>query len=107
MSDGQAWFGMLARGYIRKHFLMNEEESARARQAIVDIAHRLGVQLEAIHVEEIETSPEAFHDLLAAVMRDEQKMIIAPDAHHFEVAGEPVSVIQRLESNGIKIVVGQ
>ncbi len=68
---------------------------------------RHGVRLAAIHVEEIETSPEAFHDLLAAVMRDEQRMIIAPDIHHFEVAGEPAAVVERLESNGIKIVVGQ
>jgi hypothetical protein len=98
---------MQAHGYIRKHFLMNEVELARARQDIVDTARRLGVHLAAIHVEEIETSPEAFHDLLAAVMQDEQKMIIAPEIHHFEVAGEAASVIERLESNGIKIVLGQ
>ncbi|WP_020389944.1 hypothetical protein [Kribbella catacumbae] len=98
---------MQARGYIRKHFLMNEAELARARKAIVDTARQLGVQLTAIHVEEIETSPEALHDLLAAVMKDEQKMIIAPGTHHFEVAGEPASVIKRLEGNGITVVVVQ
>lgn len=96
-----------AYGYIRKHFLMTEVELARARHLIVDTARRHDVRLASIHVEEIETSPEAFHDLLAAVMRDEQRMIIAPDIHHFEVAGEPISVIKRLESNGIEIVVGQ
>ena len=97
---------MQAHGYIRKHFLMNEAELAKARQAIVETARRHAVQLAAIHIEEIETTPEAFHDLLAAVMQDEQRMIIAPDIHHFEVAGEPVSVVRRLESNGITIVVG-
>lgn len=86
---------------------MNETELARARQTIVEAAARHGVQLAAIHVEEIETAPEAFHDLLAAVMQDEHRMIIAPDIHHFEVAGEPVSVTTRLESNGITIVVAQ
>ncbi len=96
-----------AYGYLRKHFLMTEAELARARHIIVETAQRHGVRLAAIHVEEIETSPEAFHDLLAAVMRDEQRMIIAPDIHHFEVAGEPAAVVERLESNGIKIVVGQ
>ena len=95
-----------AYGYIRKHFLMAEVELARARHLIVDTARRHGVRLVAIHVEEIETSPEAFHDLLAAVMRDEQRMIIAPDIDHFEVAGEPMAVVERLESNGITIVVG-
>ncbi len=98
---------MQAHGYIRKHFLMNEAELAKARQSIVEAAQRRGVQLAAIHIEEIETSPEAFHDLLAAVMQDEERMIIAPDMHHFGVAGEPASVTQRLESNGITVVVGQ
>lgn len=93
-------------GYIRKHFLMTEVELARARHLIVDTARRHGVRLAALHVEEIETSPEAFHDLLAAAMRDEQRTIIVPDIHHFEVVGEPMSVIARLESNGIKIIVG-
>jgi len=60
----------------------------------------------AIHVEEIETSPEAFHDLLAVVMQEAQRMIITPDVQHLEVAGDPSSVKQRLESNGITIVVG-
>ncbi|GAB3922118.1 hypothetical protein GCM10029976_010130 [Kribbella albertanoniae] len=93
-----------ARGYIRKTFLMSEIDLARARRMIVDTAQREGVELAAIHVEEIETSPEAFHDLLAVVMRDQRRMIIAPDVQHFEVAGEPASVRQRLESNGITIV---
>ena len=99
--------GMQAHGYIRMHFLMNETELASARRVIVETAQRHGVQLAAIHVEEIETSPEAFHDLLAAVMQHEQRMIIAPDIQHFEVAGDPVSVVRRLESNGITIVAGQ
>jgi hypothetical protein len=94
-----------AYGYLRKHFLMSEAELANARRLIVITAQRLGVELTAIHVEEIETSPEAFHDLLAAVMRSEKRMIVAPDIHHFEVAGEATTVVERLESNGIKIVV--
>ncbi|NIK58239.1 hypothetical protein [Kribbella shirazensis] len=95
-----------AYGYLRKHFLMSDAELARARHLIVDSARRLSVQLIAIHVEDIETAPEAFHDLLAAVMRNEQRMIIAPDIHHFEVAGDASAVVERLESNGIKIVLG-
>ena len=97
---------MRAYGYIRKHFLMNDSELASARQLVVDAAQGRGVQLVAIHVEEIETSPEAFHDLLAVVMQETQRMIITPDVHHLEVAGDPSSVKQRLESNGITIVVG-
>lgn len=96
---------MRAYGYVRKHFLMSEAELAKARRLIVSTAERLGVELTAIHVEEVETSPEAFHDLLAAVMRDEQRMIVAPDVHHFEVVGEASAVVERLESNGIEIVV--
>lgn len=92
-------------GYIRKHFLMTEAELATARKLIVDAAQARGVHLVAIHVEEIETSPEAFHDLLAVVMQEAQRMIITPDIQHLEVAGEPSSVRQRLESNGITIVV--
>lgn len=94
-----------AYGYIRKHFLMNEAELARARKLVVDAAQSRGVRLVAIHVEEIETSPEAFHDLLAVVMQEAQRMIITPDVQHLEVAGDPSSVKQRLESNGITIVV--
>ena len=97
---------MRAYGYIRKHFLMNDSELASARKLVVDAAQRRGVQLVAIHVEEIETSPEAFHDLLAVVMQEAQRMIITPDVQHLEVAGDPSSVRQRLESNGITIVVG-
>lgn len=93
-----------AYGYVRKHFLMSEPELAKARRGIVDTAERLGVQLIAIHVEEIETSPEAFHDLLAAVMRDDERLIVAPDIHHFEVAGDASAVVERLESNGINVV---
>jgi hypothetical protein len=96
-----------AYGYLRKHFLMSEAELARARHLIVDCARRLNVQLIAIYVEEIETTPEAFHDLLAAVMRNEPRLIIAPDIHHFEVAGDASAVVERLESNGIKIVLGR
>jgi hypothetical protein len=95
-----------AHGYIRKHFLMNETELSNARKLIVEAAQRHGAQLVAIHVEEIETSPEAFHDLLSVVMKAPQRMIITPDIQHLEVAGEPASVRQRLESNGITIVVG-
>lgn len=95
-----------AYGYIRKHFLMNETESANARTLIVEAARTRGAHLVAIHVEEIETSPEAFHDLLAVVMQEAQRMIITPDIHHLEVAGDPSLVRQRLESNGITIVVG-
>lgn len=98
--------GMRAYGYIRKHFLMNEAELANARKLVVEAARSRGVQLVAIHVEEIETSPEAFHDLLAVVMQEAQRMIITPDLQHLEVAGDPSSVRQRLESNGITIVVG-
>jgi hypothetical protein len=94
-------------GYIRKHFLMSETELATARKLIVQAAQSRGVQLVAIHVEEIETSPEAFHDLLAIVMQEAQRMIITPDVRHLEVAGDPSSVKQRLESNGITIVVGE
>lgn len=96
---------MRAYGYIRKHFLMNETELANARNLIVEAARTRGVQLVAIHVEEIETSPEAFHDLLAVVMREARRMIITPDIQHLEVAGDPSSVRQRLESNGITIAV--
>jgi len=96
---------MRAYGYIRKHFLMNETELASARKIIVEAADSRGVQLVAIHVEEIETSPEAFHDLLAVVMQEAQRMIITPDIQHLEVAGNPSSVRQRLEWNGITIVV--
>jgi hypothetical protein len=95
-----------AYGYVRKTFLMDQMELARARRTVVKIAEQQGAELTAIHIEEIETEPEAFHDLLAAVMQNEQRMIIAPDIHHFEVAGEPASVLQRLESNGITIIVG-
>jgi hypothetical protein len=97
---------MRAYGYIRKHFLMNETELANARKLIVEAAETRGVQLAAIHVEEIETSPEAFHDLLAVVMQEAQRMVLTPDIRHLEVAGDPLSVRQRLESNGITIVVG-
>jgi len=83
---------------------MTDAELARARHLIVETARRLGVRLAEIHVEEIETSPNASHDLLTAVMRDEQRMIIIPDIHHVEVAGEPATVVERLESNGIAIV---
>ncbi|HZX08208.1 hypothetical protein [Kribbella sp.] len=96
---------MRAYGYIRKHFLMNETELANARKLIVEAAQTHAVELVAIHVEEIETSPEAFHDLLAVVMQEAQRMIITPDVQHLEVAGDPSSVRQRLESNGITIVV--
>ncbi|MFI6826431.1 hypothetical protein ACIBG5_04980 [Kribbella sp. NPDC050241] len=85
---------------------MNETEFAKARKLIVEAARTRGVELVAIHVEEIETSPEAFHDLLAVVMQDAQRMIITPDIHHLEVAGDPSVVRQRLESNGITIVAG-
>jgi hypothetical protein len=95
-----------AHGYIRKHFLMNTTELANARKLIVEAARSRGVQLVGIHIEEIETSPEAFHDLLAVVMQEAARMIITPDIQHLEVAGEPSSVRQRLESNGITIVVG-
>jgi hypothetical protein len=98
--------GMRAHGYIRKHFLMNETELANARKLIVEAARSRGAQLVAIHVEEIETSPEAFHDLLWVVMQEGRRMIITPDIQHLELAGEPSSVRQRLESNGITIVVG-
>ncbi|TCC25398.1 hypothetical protein [Kribbella speibonae] len=97
---------MRAYGYIRKHFLMNNSELASARKLVVDAAQSRGVQLVAIHIEEIETSPEAFHDLLAVVMQETQRMIITSDVQHLEVAGDPSSVKQRLESNGITIVVG-
>lgn len=93
-----------AYGYVRKTFLMTDGELAGARHLIVDTARRLGVRLAAIHVEEIETSPSAFHNLLTTVMRDEQRMIITPDIHHIEVAGEATAVVERLESNGIAIV---
>jgi hypothetical protein len=102
LGDGDS---VRAYGYVRKHFLMSEAELARARRLIANTAQRLGVQLTAIHIEEVETSPEAFHDLLAAVMRDKQRLILAPDLHHFEVAGDAAAVVERLESNGIKIVV--
>ncbi|MFG1625444.1 hypothetical protein [Kribbella sp. NPDC049227] len=95
-----------AYGYIRKHFLMNEIELANARTLIVEAAQARGAQLVAIHIEEIETSPEAFHDLLAVVMQEAQRMIITPDVQHLEVAGNAMSVRERLESNGITIVVG-
>ncbi|MET9311728.1 hypothetical protein ABZX12_07895 [Kribbella sp. NPDC003505] len=95
---------MRAYGYIRKHFLMNDIELANARRLIVDAARTRGAELVAIHIEEIETSPEAFHDLLAVVMQEVQRMIITPDVQHLEVAGDPSSVRQRLESNGITIV---
>ena len=94
-----------AHGYIRKHFLMNGAELAKARKLIVETARSRGVQLVAIHVEEIETSPEAFHDLLAVVMQESARLIITADIQHLEVAGEPSSVRQRLESNGITILV--
>ncbi|WP_328521149.1 hypothetical protein [Kribbella sp. NBC_00359] len=96
---------MRAHGYIRKHFLMNETELANARKLIIEAAQTRGVQLVAIHVEEIETSPEAFHDLLAVVMQEVQRMIITPDVQHLEGTGDPSSVRQRLESNGITIVI--
>ncbi|WP_433169145.1 hypothetical protein [Kribbella sp. CA-247076] len=85
---------------------MNELELATARKLVVEAAQARDAQLVAIHVEEIETSPEAFHDLLAVVMQEAQRMIITPNIQHLEVAGDPSSVRQRLESNGITIVVG-
>jgi hypothetical protein len=105
LTDHRERRGTRAHGYIRKHFLMNGFELANARQLIVEAARTRGAQLVAIHVEEIETSPEAFHDLLAVVMQEAQRMIITPNVHHLEVAGDPSSVRRRLESNGITIVV--
>ncbi|MET9272160.1 hypothetical protein [Kribbella sp. NPDC003557] len=96
---------MRAYGYIRRHFLMNETELANARKLIVDAARARGAEIVAIHVEQIETSPEAFHDLLAVVMQEARRMIITPDVLHLEVAGDPSSVRHRLESNGITVVV--
>ncbi|MFI6718565.1 hypothetical protein ACIBGM_25080 [Kribbella sp. NPDC050470] len=84
---------------------MSENELASARKLVVEAAHSRGTHLVAIHVEEIETAPEAFHDLLAVVMQEAERMIITPGIQHLGVAGDPSSVRQRLESNGITIVV--
>ena len=40
-------------------------------------------------------------------MSDDQRMILAPGIQHFEVAGVPTEIVERLQSNGIKIVVSQ
>jgi hypothetical protein len=93
-----------ASGYVRKHFFMSGAEVAKARRLVVETARRLNLQPIAIHIEKIESSPEAFHHRLAAVTRNEQRTIIAPGLHHFEVAYRAAEAVAQVESDGITIV---
>jgi hypothetical protein len=78
-------------------------ELATARQSIVDASRIHELELVAIYIEEVETAPDDFHNLLAAVMQSQHKAIIVPGLHHFAVLGDPTEVRSTLESNGIAV----
>lgn len=83
----------LALGYVRAHLLMTETELAASKSDLAAYASREGYRLGSVYVEQPDTVPEAFRELVDEIVRVEPRFIVTPSALHLAVLGLPPRVM--------------
>lgn len=95
----------LALGYVRAHLLMTESELADARSDLADYAEREGFRLGTVYVEQPDTVPEAFRDLVDEIVQEEPQAILTPNALHLAVLGLPPRVMHLVyATTGVEVL---
>jgi hypothetical protein len=93
-------------GYLRKHLLITEHELADVQERFAHFARREGFDLVAVYVEEIETAPAAFEDLVQAVYQLRPGAIVLPSLFHLAGLGAPHTIKGHFEHlTGARVLV--
>jgi hypothetical protein len=93
MTDAQP----LAVAYIGGHTLATDTDLVAMRTAISEFAAARGLLLLTTFVEESETAPAAFGEMVQNVWRDGVKTVIVPSVVHLAALGNPVETKAHLE----------
>lgn len=95
----------LALGYLRAHLLMTETELAKAKTELAGYAEREGFRLGRVFVEQPDTVPEAFRELIDELVREEPDVIVTPNALHLAVLGLPPRVMSMVyATTGVEVL---
>lgn len=87
----------LAVAYIGAHTVSMGSELARLKRDIAEFATARGFVLLMTFVEDSETAPAAFGDLVQNIWRDDVKTVILPSVVHLAALGNPVVMKAHLE----------
>jgi hypothetical protein len=71
-----------ALGYVRRYPGHGPAATARLRQRLVECARSNGYYLIDVHVEESQTDPSAFDQLIAAIATARAEAVVVPTAAH-------------------------
>ncbi|MDX6241993.1 MAG: hypothetical protein QOG10_6864 [Kribbellaceae bacterium] len=69
-------------GYMRKYPLMTDAEVARTQRHLAEYARDRGYTLGTIYIENLETDPKAFKELLEGVNRIQAPAVVVPTSIH-------------------------
>jgi hypothetical protein len=94
MSDHARPVGL---GYLRVHLLMTAAELELTRERLASFAQAEGYALAGVFVERVDTAPSAFHALVNAVKRHDDREVLVPSTRHLAVLGVPPTLTSYLE----------
>lgn len=83
--------------YIGAHALATDSEVPGLKRAIAEFATARGFILLMTYVEESQTMPDAFGEMVHNVWRDGVKTVIVPSLVHLAALGNPVVMKAHLE----------
>jgi hypothetical protein len=93
-------------GYVRAHLLMTPAELVGIKDQLVAFAAAEGYTLGRVFTEHAHTVPEAFRELVDAVIRDKVEAVVVPSLHHLGVLGSPLQVKDDVEfGTGARVLV--
>ena len=93
-------------GYARRHLLMTDDELGDTKERLKYFARVKGFVLGTVYVEEVETSPAAFQDLVEAVNRQEVTAVVVPSMLHLAVLSAPATIKDYFErATGARVMV--
>ena len=87
----------LALGYARKHLLVVESEVCRTRERLASFAQVAGLRLGGVYVEEVQTWPTAFEELIEAALNEKPRVLLVPSLIHLAVLGAPTRIKSHVE----------
>lgn len=87
----------VAVGYIQAHLLMTEIEIAETKERIADCAAQSEYQLRQVYVEQANSVPTAFRELIEAIARESVAAVVVPSALHLVALGIPAAIAHHLE----------
>lgn len=94
-------------GYFKKHFMMTDQEIAAMREIIVACAASRGRTLDALYIDEIETTPRQLHACLIESWANDDRVLIIPSLLHFAGEGDPRRLRAHLEESGFSVLIAQ